>query len=262
MKNTRKKTICVQICDVVSKIDKLSKTAKKHRKSLTGDNYYGNKFDELRATLDNLKSELKSKISVADKPELVQAYMLIEPYLQSMLHPTTSRKERGHSKKQLLFLLRSKIDPIMAKSKVLKVSVTDNLIPMDIVKGTRGYIEKIALQANGCYDLGWFDASAVMIRRLIETLIIECFETFKIGNKIKNPDGDYYFLKYLVKACLQENAWTLGRNTKKALPNLKEVGDLSAHSRRYIAKKTDLDKVLKEIRIAVEELVYLSKLKK
>jgi len=50
------------------------------------------------------------------------------------------------------------------------------LFPMEIVKGTRNYIEKLATQANGCYQKGWYDACAVMVRRLIEILIIDSFD--------------------------------------------------------------------------------------
>src|SRR5258706_10534985 len=62
---------------------------------------------------------------------------------------------------------------------------SQNIIYKPLVKGTRSYIEKIANQINGCYEYGWFDACAVMIRRLLETLIIEVFEYHKIEAKIK-----------------------------------------------------------------------------
>ncbi|MGH9759260.1 MAG: hypothetical protein ACREDR_42725, partial [Blastocatellia bacterium] len=61
------------------------------------------------------------------------------------------------------------------------------ILPHAIVRGTRGYIERVVFQVNGCYEKGWFDGCAVMMRRLIETLIIECFEKFGIADKIKNP---------------------------------------------------------------------------
>lgn len=61
----------------------------------------------------------------------------------------------------------------------------EELFPLEIVNGTRGYIEKIAVQVNGCYKNQWFDACAVMLRRLLETLIIECFENHNISNNIK-----------------------------------------------------------------------------
>src|SRR5437763_40075 len=75
----------------------------------------------------------------------------------------------------------------------------------------------------------------LMIRRLVETLIIETFEAHGIADRIKNPGGDFFHLADLVNITLAETSWNLGRNTKQALRDLKDVGDKSAHSRRFIA---------------------------
>jgi hypothetical protein len=136
-----------------------------------------------------------------------------------------------------------------------------SVIPVALVKGTRGYIERVAHQVNGCYDNGWFDACAVMIRRLLETLIIETFESQKIASKIKDGKGDFYFLSELIRLTLAESSWNLTRNSKIALPKLKDIGDKSAHSRRYHAVRNDLDRLLPEIRVVVQELIYLARLK-
>src|SRR5580704_976830 len=99
------------------------------------------------------------------------------------------------------------------------------ILPHAMVRGTRGYIEKVVNQINGCYEKGWFDGCAVMMRRLIETLIIECFEKHGIADKIKNPvTSDYLYLGDLITATLAETAWTLGRDAKKGLPRLKTIG--------------------------------------
>ena len=132
------------------------------------------------------------------------------------------------------------------------------VIPISIVRNTRGYIEKVANQVNGCYEKGWFDACAVMIRRLVETLIIEAFEKYKLDNKIKTTQGDFFYLNDLIDSALNETSWNLSRNSKRALPKLKKVGDLSAHSRRYNAHLKDLEKLIDEIRVVVQEFVYLS----
>lgn len=250
-----------ELRDIIFEIDKVSKTAKRSRKSLSGDNFYGNKFDELRSSLTQKMKELKLTVESIGQTDLKEAVGLLEPYFESVINPDTMQKDRSTAKKQLLFMLHSQIEPFIGNSKVLKFPTTDMVIPMAIVKGTRGYIEKVALQANGCYESGWFDACAVMIRRMIETLIIECFEHYKIADKIKDSNGNYFFLKDLIEICLKENTWSLGRNTKKALPTLKNIGDLSAHSRRYLANKSDIDKIQEGLRITVEELVHLSKLK-
>lgn len=139
---------------------------------------------------------------------------------------------------------------------------SQNILPRALAKNTRGYIEKVVDQINGCYEKGWFDGCAVMMRRLLETLIIECYEAHGIADKIKDPrTHDFLYLADLVGHILQEPAWNLGRNTKRALPGLKLVGDQSAHSRRYNAHREDIDALVPDFRTACQELLYLAKLK-
>lgn len=138
---------------------------------------------------------------------------------------------------------------------------SQTVILRSLVRGTRGYIEKIANQANGSYEHGWYDACAVLTRRLIETLIIESFEKHGIAGKIQNANGDFLYLRDLINCALCETSWNLSRNCKQALPKLKDIGDKSAHSRRYIAQRGDIDPLLADIRLVVQELVSLSGLK-
>jgi len=67
-----------------------------------------------------------------------------------------------------------------------------------------------------------------MIRRLLETLIIECYETHKIESQIKDSAGNYLFMKDLVAKILAKPAWTLGRSARSVLPKLKDLGDKAA----------------------------------
>lgn len=136
------------------------------------------------------------------------------------------------------------------------------VITHSIVKNTRGYIEKISCQINGCYENGWYDACAVMMRRFIETLIIETFEYYRLANKIKDSKGDFLSLKDLISATINEKSWNLSRNAKKGLQKLKGIGDRSAHSRRFIAHREDIDKVQNYFRDIFQELIYLANLKK
>ena len=139
---------------------------------------------------------------------------------------------------------------------------SQNVLPHALVNNTRGYIERVADQINGCYEKGWFDGCAVMMRRLLETLIIECFEANKIANKIKNSStGDFFYLSDLISKTLKESTWNLGRNTKKALPSLKSIGDQSAHSRRYNAHREDIDKLIPDFRTVCQEFLYIAKLR-
>ena len=82
-----------------------------------------------------------------------------------------------------------------------------HVLPTSVVRNTRGYLEKVANQINGCYERAWYDACAVMIRRLIETLIIEVYEHYKIAQNIKGPSGDFFFLRDLITSLLNEPTW-------------------------------------------------------
>ena len=109
---------------------------------------------------------------------------------------------------------------------------------------------------NGCFASGWYDACAVMLRRLLEVTIIEAFEGNSIAHKIKDGAGNYLQLSDLVSLAVAESAWSLSRNTKKHLPHLRDVGHMSAHGRYYHARREDIERVRDEARVVIEELLY------
>lgn len=143
----------------------------------------------------------------------------------------------------------------------LRASNLNAVVPNVLFRNSRGYLKKVANQANGAYSQGWFDASAVMVRRLLETLIIEAFEKHGRSAEIQNKNGDFLFLRDLIGKTLSCSAWNLSRNTKQALPKLKDVGDKSAHSRRYNAVRSDLDSIKTDLRCVAEELLSLAGLR-
>lgn len=162
---------------------------------------------------------------------------------------------------QIAGALQRSINTTIKPPSEIASSYDEPVIYMALVRGTRGYIERVAHQINGSYTHGWYDACTVMLRRLLETLIIECYEAHQIQDRIKDPKGNFLFLKDLIDCMLAENIWTIGRNVRSTLPKLKDIGDKSAHSRRYNAHREDIDKVLKDIRDVVQELLVLAKLK-
>ncbi len=145
--------------------------------------------------------------------------------------------------------------------KLEEVEPSAELFSMEIVEGTRGYIEKLATQANGCYQREWYDACAVMVRRLIEILIIDCFEQHNIASKITNPNSDdYYGLGELIGLFLNETTWHIPRSVKTHLPKLKylkEIGDSSAHS-RHLATRKQIDDLSSAIAYAFQGLVEIA----
>lgn len=132
--------------------------------------------------------------------------------------------------------------------------MTEVLLP-SLVSKTRGYIQEIVLQANGCYEFRWFDACAVMIRKLVENLIIGVYEYQGRVPYIQGSDGNFLMLGALIDRLLADSAFNLGRETKNGLPLIKAIGDRSAHNRHFMAKKPDVDKVIPYLRVMVPELL-------
>lgn len=135
------------------------------------------------------------------------------------------------------------------------------LIDPDAISEAPTYVQRVLAQANGCYQHGWYDASAVMIRRAVETLLIECFETSGKADEIK--DGDNYVgLKELIEAFLAGGPWHPTRGARSGLQKLrelKELGDRAAHARRFVANRNDIDRLAKDLRLCLQELAYIAK---
>jgi len=112
---------------------------------------------------------------------------------------------------------------------------------------------------NGSFQFGFFDCTAVMARRLVETLIIESYEHLQREQEIKDGGGDYFMLSKLID---QAQGLSISRDTKRELKRIKSLGDTSAHNRRVNAVKADLEKIQNGLRLIVDELVNLASLKR
>ena len=137
------------------------------------------------------------------------------------------------------------------------VSPTERVLPFSLVRGTRSYLETLTHQINGSYEHGWYDACAVMMRRLLESLIIEVFEAQQMADKIQTASSDFLPLERLIGKVIGEPAWNLSRVTRRALSDVKGLGDNSAHVRRFIAHRRDIDNLRTGFRTTIQELVDL-----
>lgn len=134
-------------------------------------------------------------------------------------------------------------------------------LPKPVWEATRGYLEKISVQLNGCYFHGYYDAAAVMVRRIFETLMIEAYEHMSRQKEIQGPDGNYFMLGALTNQAVGENGLNLGREARDTLRNVKVLGDRSAHNRRFVAKKVDMDRLRSGVRVTFEELVTIAEMR-
>ncbi|HEY9753890.1 MAG TPA: hypothetical protein V6C97_01870 [Oculatellaceae cyanobacterium] len=134
--------------------------------------------------------------------------------------------------------------------------VSEAILPRDLLVSRR-YFDRLVTQINGTYQVGWFDGTAVLMRRLIETLIIEIYEHQKRANEIKSG-GTFFMLDGLINHLENDNAVTRSRNLISHLKHVKKLGDNSAHSRTYTADQADIDGMKFDFKTAVTELADLS----
>ena len=141
-------------------------------------------------------------------------------------------------------------------------SLKEPVVPVVLFKNSRrNYLTRVVHQINTTYQNACYDACAVMLRRLVETLIIEAFEAKKIDSKIKGRTGEFFTLRDLVTAAQNETTWNMGRSAKAALGRLKNVGDIAAHSRRHNTTRHEIDDLIPDLRIVAQELLVLANLR-
>ena len=189
-----------------------AKTARRHRNSLSGDNFYGNKLANLRLDAASAFGRI-SEQSTGDTTAVAEL-------IEAVFSATTPKDARLSAFRELSFSLRKTWRKASTPS---PTTSTDSFFPATILaQAKRGYIPSaIGRQMNGCYANGWRDACAVMMRRLLEIVIIEAFEHKGVAHKIKDANDNYFQLTQLVGLALAEPSFALSRNTKQALPKLR-----------------------------------------
>jgi hypothetical protein len=240
----------------------IARTAQRNAKSLAGHNYYRNKFHD--AVIDISQSEARAK-TIMEACRLEQGEVdQFMAYLACIKSTSANNRQRAEALKQVRMICQSVLVPRLENLSGDPTPKTEQVLPMSVVQGTRRvYLERIIQQANGCYENHWYDGCAVMMRRFVETMIIEVYEGHGKAAEIKDANGNFIMLRDLLNKFLNDPTWNLQRDTQKVLPEVKSLGDNSAHARRFIAIKDDVDKLLKNnrYRVAAEDLLHLANLK-
>ncbi len=208
--------------------------------------------------VDVLKQEEFSPKNVAECFDIlrIKPYSNIPYYLSKNSkgkNPKFGKNKNGY------YLHKKALDKIQIELDIPKeIPITNNFIPIDIYDITPHYIRKIINQINQCYDCRLFDAVLILIRKVLETLMIETFEKFGVEQHIMNSEGNFKYLSEIILQFLGSNKWNLSRNIKLNIKKIKKLGDLSAHNRRFLAKKADLDQIKLEIRQVFQEIIILN----
>jgi hypothetical protein len=137
-----------------------------------------------------------------------------------------------------------------------------SIIPVNLTKGTRGYIERLAEQINASYEQSIFDGCAVLMRRLLEVLLIQTYSHLKIDSHIQVAPDQYKDLKLIIADAKSNRTLALSKGTKDVMDEFRILGNFSAHKIIYNCRREEIKNVAREYRAGVEELLYKSGLRK
>ena len=233
----------------------VARVANRGNKSLAGSNLYAEKFHTYQIQTGRLLRKLQASVSLIANRGLEQTMLDIDEELTYFFNPKTSLTDRRDLRRHIETLTKTEIEPAL-QSRGEK-DQDDEFLPMQIVDGTRGYVCKVARQINVCFQNDCLDACGVMIRRLIETLIIEVFEKKGISDRITDANGNYILFKDLVNKLVSTQETPIGKTTRQKLPNIAVVLNNCAHSRAFNISRGQLMQYQTPIVIATQELVGL-----
>ena len=134
-----------------------------------------------------------------------------------------------------------------------KPKLTYNFIEQGTFPNNRAYLVRITEQINGTYEYEFYDGCAVLMRRLMESLLIEVFEYTGQAQLIRDANGHYKMLNGIINS-LGGSRIRFARGIAKTIENVKKVGDNAAHGRAHTTKKNDIDDLKIEYRKLISEL--------
>jgi hypothetical protein len=135
------------------------------------------------------------------------------------------------------------------------------VIPTGLFENTRPYLETLVIQINGTYRGGFYDACAVMCRRLLECLLLLAFERAAKGEVITDASGEYRAVADIIGLASANRHLKLTRGAAAVMGKIQYVGDLAAHHPTYTTRQKDIDEQRLGFQRVVSELVHLAEIK-
>jgi len=143
-------------------------------------------------------------------------------------------------------------------SDLSSLPVGDSVISLSINLGSRKILDELRRQINGSYERGFYTATAVLLRRLAEILLIESFDKAGHLDQARDANGEIVMFSELISRAKSKKYLQLSRTAPAALEKIKDIGDTAAHHRYYVTTKKDIDDLNPGAPRLIAELAALS----
>lgn len=131
------------------------------------------------------------------------------------------------------------------------------ILPTELFDTLSPNVQLVCKQINASYENNLFDCAAVMMRRLLESLLVLSYQKAGIEADITDKSGLYHVsLDKIIKNAEQNKALNLSANTRKDMALFKNLGNYSAHKIWYNCTQGDIKPHILKYRVIIEELMY------
>lgn len=145
----------------------------------------------------------------------------------------------------------------------ISVHQSGTILPDALYNGLQSNIQSLCKQINASYENNLFDCTAVIMRRLLESLLVLCYQNTGIEADIMDKNGCFHItLDKIIKNAEQNKTLSLSTNTRRDMVLFKDLGNYSAHKIWYNCTQQDIKPHILKYRTIVEELMYKSGVKK
>lgn len=142
----------------------------------------------------------------------------------------------------------------------ISVNQSGSILPTELFNALPVNVQSLCKQINSSYENNLFDCTAVIMRRLLESLLVLSYQKAGIETDIMN--GNYHVtLDKIIRNAEQNTVLALSSNTKKDMSLFKDLGNYSAHKIWYNCTQGDIKPHILKYRAIIEELMYKAGLK-
>ena len=139
----------------------------------------------------------------------------------------------------------------------------ETILPNNMFNCLSTNFQSLYKQINASYENNLYDCTAVLMRRLLESLLVLSYQNAGIEYEIMDNNNAFHLsLDGIIKNAKQNSILALSANTKKDLLLFKDLGNYSAHKIWYNCTQQDIKPHILKYRVIIEELLYKSGIKK
>lgn len=143
------------------------------------------------------------------------------------------------------------------------VQQSGTILPDTLYSNLQSNIQSLCKQINASYEKNLYDCTAVIMRRLLESLLVLCYQNAGIESEIMDKSGLYHItLDKMIKNAEQNKTLGFSANTRKEMALFKDLGNYSAHKIWYNCTQQDIKPHILKYRAIIEELMYKSGVKR